>query len=108
MRCCAWTPTGFHDGKDNGPVTGELGRLFDVPKNDDPKKDKFADAVASLNAGKLSPALIKEFAAAGLEVPEDVKVAAEKTTFKLSYPGKQGEQERQVVLRIEGPRLSAL
>ena len=99
---------GFHDDVDNGPVVNEMARLFDVMKNDDPAKDKFADAIASLKGGKLSPALRSEFAAAGLAVPEAVTIAADKTSFKFSFSGQPGQQhERQVVLRIEGPRLSA-
>ena len=31
---------GFYDNKDNGPVTKEPARLFDVMKNDDAAKDK--------------------------------------------------------------------
>lgn len=97
---------GFHDGVDNGPVTQELGRLFDIMKNDDAAKDKFAPAVASLKAGKLSPELRAQFAEAGLTVPENVKITADKTSFKFAFSGSSGT-ERQVVLRIEGPRLSA-
>lgn len=96
---------GFHDGADNGPVTGELGRLFDIMKNEDAAKDKFAPTVASLKQGKLTPELRANFADAGLTVPESVKIDAEKTSFKFAFSGPSGT-ERQVVLRIEGPRLS--
>ncbi len=44
---------GFHDGKDDGPVTNEPARLFDIMKNDDPAKDKLAGVVAALKQGKV-------------------------------------------------------
>ncbi len=45
---------GFYDGVDNGPVQNELGRLFEIVKNEDPAKDKVAGLVNELEAGQNS------------------------------------------------------
>jgi hypothetical protein len=97
---------GFHDNKDNGPVTAEPARLFDVVKNDDPSKDKQAGILAGLKAGKITPALADEFKAAGLPLPQGAKVAADKQNFKITFTP-AGGVPREVQLRALGPRLSA-
>jgi outer membrane protein assembly factor BamB len=96
---------GFHDNKDDGPVTRDPGRLFDVTRNEDPSKDKLAEVVKGLKDGKIAPTLIDEFKAAGLPLPADVKVAPDAQNFKLSFTP-SGGAPREVVLRMEGPRLS--
>jgi outer membrane protein assembly factor BamB len=96
---------GFYDNKDNGPVTNDPGRLFDVVKNDDPAKDKLADIAKGLKAGKVTDALAAEFKAAGLELPADAKVAADGANYKITFTPKGGAA-REVQLRTEGPRLS--
>jgi outer membrane protein assembly factor BamB len=96
---------GFHDNKDNGPVTGDPGRLFDVVRNDDPAKDKQAGILAALKQGKVTPDLAAEFKAAGLALPADAKVAADKQNFKITFTP-AGGVSREVQLRVQGPRLS--
>lgn len=96
---------GFHDNKDSGPVTKDPGRLFDVARNEDPAKDKFAPIMADLKAGKVSAALADEFKASGLTLPESAKPAADGADFKITFTPKGGV-EREIILRVEGPRLS--
>ena len=97
---------GFHDNNDNGPVTNEPGRLFDVMKNDDPAKDKLAGILAALKQEKISPDLAEQFKAAGLEVPADAKVAADKANYKINFTP-AGGAPREVRLQVAGPKLSA-
>src|SRR5262249_53306790 len=96
---------GFYDNEDDGPVKGDLGRLFDVNRGEDPSKDKLGDMLKGLKEGKVAPALADEFKAAGLELPEKVTITPDKQNFKLSFKPASGV-ERQVLLRMEGPRLS--
>jgi outer membrane protein assembly factor BamB len=96
---------GFYDNEDDGPVTGDLGRLFDIMKNDDPAKDKLADVVKNLKEGKISPALAAECKAAGLELPADAKPQADGPNFKIAFKPASGTP-REVRLRLEGPKLS--
>ncbi len=97
---------GFQDGKDDGPVTNEPARLFDIMKNEDPAKDKLAGVVAALKQGKVSPELAAEFEAAGLEVPEEAKVTADGANFKITFTPPSGVP-REVQLKMAGPKLSA-
>lgn len=96
---------GFYDDKDDGPVTKDPGRLFDIMKNDDPAKDKLADIVKNLKEGKVSAGLAAECKAAGLELPPDAKPVADGPHFKITFRP-AGGAEREVVLRLEGPKLS--
>jgi outer membrane protein assembly factor BamB len=97
---------GFYDNKDNGPVTKEPARLFDVVKNDDAAKDKQAGILAGLKEGKITPDLAELFKAAGLELPADAKPVADGPNFKLSFTPASGVP-REVTLQVQGPRLSA-
>jgi outer membrane protein assembly factor BamB len=97
---------GFYDGQDNGPVTKDPGRLFDIMRNEDPAKDKLADVVKNLKEGKVTPALADAFKAAGLPLPDGAKFVADGQNFKLAFMPASGV-EREVSLRMEGPRLSA-
>ncbi len=96
---------GFYDGVDNGPVTKQPAKLFELAKNEDPKKDKFAAAVATLKEGKLPPDVAALCETAGLAVPAGIALVAEKTAFKGSFKPKDATVEREVLFRIEGPRL---
>jgi outer membrane protein assembly factor BamB len=96
---------GFYDNEDDGPVTKDPGRLFDVVGNEDPAKDQLGPIVKDLKAGKVSPALADQFKASGLELPADVTLAAEGNTFKLSFTPDSGVP-REVVMQLQGPRLS--
>ncbi|MEX0676711.1 MAG: PQQ-binding-like beta-propeller repeat protein [Pirellulales bacterium] len=97
---------GFYDDQDDGPVTKDQGRLFDVVGNEDPAKDQLAAIVKDLKAGKVSPALADPFKAAGLELPGAVNVAPEGTGFKLGFTPSSGVA-REIAIRLQGPRLSA-
>ncbi len=96
---------GFYDNQDDGPVTKDPGRLFDVVRAEEPSKDKLADIVKGLKAGEVSPALADEFKAAGLPLPTGAKIAADGEHFKLTFTPASGV-EREVTLRMEGPKLS--
>ncbi len=96
---------GFYDNEDDGPVTKEPGRLFDVMRNDDPAKDKLAAIQKGLKEGKIEPSLAGEFKAAGLPLPSDAKPVADGQNFKLSFTPAGGVL-REVIMRMEGPRLS--
>jgi outer membrane protein assembly factor BamB len=95
---------GFHDNQDDGPVLKDQGRLFDIMRNEDPAKDRQAGIVKSLKEGKIDP-LADDFKAAGLELPQNVSLQADGTNFKLSFKPASGV-EREVLLKMEGPRLS--
>ena len=80
---------GFYDGMDDGPVQNELGKLFEIMKNEDPAKDKVAGMVNELDAGKI-PARGRDFAKSGLPLPDDAKLAAAKDGLHHQLPGKKG------------------
>ncbi len=96
---------GFYDNKDDGPVTNEPGRLFDVVRNEDASKDQFAPIMADLKRGKISPALADKFKAAGLPLPADAKPVANGAAFKIAFTPASAVK-REIVLRTEGPKLS--
>jgi outer membrane protein assembly factor BamB len=96
---------GFYDNQDDGPVTKDPGRLFDVAKNEDAAKDKFAPVVKALKEGKIADGLAAEFKTVGMNVPADAKVAAEGPNFKITFTP-AGGAPREILLRAEGPRLS--
>ena len=96
---------GFYDGEDDGPVKNELGRLFEVTKNEDPAKDKVAGLLDALKAGKIPDPLLADFKKAGCELPADAKLSAFEGGYKILFPGKKGDREAR--LRMEGPKLVA-
>ncbi len=96
---------GFYDDVDNGPVVNQPAKMFEIMKNEDPAKDQFAEGLAALKEGKLAPRLRDAFAAAGLEIPDDVKLAVEKTTYKFSFKPEGAKHERAAFVRVEGPKL---
>jgi outer membrane protein assembly factor BamB len=96
---------GFYDNKDDGPVTKDLGRLFDIVRNEDPTKDKLAAALKSLKEGKMPADMADLFKAAGLALPDKVTITPDGQNFKLTFTP-AGGVEREVLMRMEGPRLS--
>jgi outer membrane protein assembly factor BamB len=96
---------GFYDDQDDGPVSNEPARLFDVLGNEDPKVDQLAAIVAGLKEGTLTQALADQFKAAGLELPAGAKVAPQGTGFKITFTP-EGGAAREIVLRLQGPRLA--
>ncbi len=96
---------GFYDNKDNGPVTNEPGRLFDVNRSEEPGKDKLADILKGLKAGEVTTTLADEFKAAGLPLPKEATVSADGDNFKIHFKPASGV-DREIVLRMEGPKLA--
>lgn len=98
---------GFYDDEDDGPVKGELGRLFDVMKAEDPATDKVEPAIKDLDAGKMPEALRPLFAKFGEELPAEVAVKADAAGKKWSFTAKTNDAEREFRITLAGPRLSA-
>ncbi len=97
---------GFYDDEDDGPVTAEPVRLFDIAAGDDSATDKLPGILNDLKAGKISSDLADAFQTAGLELPKDVKVTAAGKGFKVTFTPDSGV-ERVVNLQMQGPRLTA-
>ena len=102
---------GMLDGKDDGPITKEPARLFDVVRADEVADDKLGAILKDLEAGKLSADMRARFAAAGAELdaadPElklDEKVKG--PTKKWNFKAKANGIERDFYLTLAGPRLS--
>jgi outer membrane protein assembly factor BamB len=99
---------GFHDGEDDGPVTAEAGRLFDLRRADEGSEDQVGPYVKELDAGKLPPDLREHFAAAGMPLPEsEIAVVADD---KVKAPAKRwnleaevGGNQRRMYLETRGP-----
>ena len=102
---------GFLDGEDDGPVKGEPARLFDIMRGDEGTEDKVAGYVAELEKGTLPADLRKNFADAGMELPEgDIAVKLDekaKGPKKWTFQAKVGDENRSFYLTMAGPRLSA-
>jgi len=101
---------GFHDGEDDGPVTNELGRLFDVVKGDDEASDKQAPILAALEEGKLTDDMRERFKKAGFELSEEVTITKDETAKgpgkKWNLKAKVDGNDRDVQIVLAGPRLS--
>ena len=97
---------GFHDGEDDGPVTEDVGRLFDIAKGDDPEQDELAGILDALANGKVNGALREQFDAVGMEVPADAKVAFDGKNYQVTFTPQSGVP-RELRLEPSGPRLSA-
>ncbi len=96
---------GFRDGQDDGPVTNEPVKLFDIARAEDPAMDRVAAILKGLEGGKLPAEVIAAAETAGLKVPADAKVAVEGKGFKVTFTPESGVP-RTLNLRIEGPRLA--
>lgn len=95
---------GFYDGEDDGPVTGEIGRLFDWRKT--PDDAAFADAVAALGKGKLTQPLADRFAKSGMPIKSSYVVAADGKN-RWTVTAVVESAERVMSIEIKGPKLSA-
>ena len=98
---------GFYDNEDDGPVKNELGKLFEMMKNEDPALDQVAGMVESLQEGKTNAALRQKFAAAGVALPLEVKVQTEDDGKKWSIRAQVGDSNREIRLSLQGPKFSA-
>jgi outer membrane protein assembly factor BamB len=97
---------GYHDGKDNG-IPASWGRLFDLPKNDDPEMDQVAPALAALAEGNVNDVVRAKLAAAGMELPEEVKLEAGEKPGSFMITATIGDVERKIRIGMGGPKLSA-
>jgi outer membrane protein assembly factor BamB len=85
---------GFHDGEDDGPVTAEVARLFDVRRADEGTEDKVGPYLKELDGGKLPADLREKFAAAGMPLPDgDIAVTADD---QAKAPAKRWNLEAEV------------
>ena len=98
---------GYYDGKDDGDITSELARLFDMRQGPDPKTDPFAPAIAALKEGKLTEAVVKAFADAGMELPAEVEVVGDDGGKSWVVKAKVGDSTREIRMKLIGPKLSA-
>ena len=97
---------GYYDGTDDGEITNERARLFDIRVNEDPSADQVAPAVTALNQGTVNDTLRAATAKAGFELPEEVSVVADDGGKKWTLTAKIGDEDRTVIAQIMGPKLS--
>ncbi len=97
---------GYHDGEDDGPVTNELARLFDVASPADPDlPDEFAVAAKALAGGKLTKYIRNELARVDLPVPDELALQ-EAGPGKWTFTAMISDSERTVTIRKEGPKFA--
>lgn len=97
---------GYYDGTDDGEITSERARLFDIRVNEDPAADQVAPAVTALNEGTVNDTLRAATAKAGVVLPEEVSVVADDGGKKWTLTAKVGDEDRTVIAQIMGPKLS--
>ena len=97
---------GYHDGSDDGDISNERARLFDIRVNEDPAADQVAPATAALNEGTVNDTLRAAAAKAGFELPEEVTVTADDNGKKWTIAAKINNEDRTVIAEIIGPKLS--
>ena len=97
---------GFHDGEDDGPVQNELGRLFDVTKNEDPAKDELAPdrggAQQRPGRAKLCANCLRR---AAWSFPQQIDLKVEEAGKKWSLSAQVGAAGRQ--FRVQPARPAA-
>jgi outer membrane protein assembly factor BamB len=98
---------GFHDGEDDGPLQGQLGRLFDMRRSEDPAADLVGPARQALDGGQVPDALRLRFAAAGLELPQAVQVTSVTPGRKWQIEAEINGADRVCHVTLDGPMLSA-
>ena len=103
---------GFYDGEDDGrPEKMEPAKVFELPRDEDPAKDKVAPIAADLEQGKLNDAARALFAKAGVELPAEIVVKADEKAKpplkRWTFQAKVGDAVRDFSLALPGPRLLA-
>ncbi len=98
---------GFYDGEDDGPAQNEVGRLFDIRKSEDADSDLVGPAIAALDAGGVTDALRQSFAAAGMELPESVKVVRHDARQAMVDQCQRARRRAGHLVKLQGPTLSA-
>ena len=96
---------GYYDGEDDGAVKNELARLFDIRQGPDPKTDTVAPAIAALKEGKLTEAVLKAFAGAGMELPAEVMVTGADSGKQWNVQALVGNSDRDLVIKLQGPEV---
>jgi outer membrane protein assembly factor BamB len=98
---------GYYDGEDDGPVTGESAKLFEMMRSEEADQDKVGPAIKELDEGKLPETLRKNFASAGFELPAEVSVSVKEAGKAWNLKAEVGGNEREVKIALQGPRLVA-
>ncbi len=98
---------GFYDGVDEGPVQNERGRLFTIRRSEDPAADEVGPATKALSEGTVPPALRQRFAAAGMELPDTVRVTVVRPDKEWEITAKIQDVDRSCPVTLQGPHLSA-
>ncbi len=98
---------GFYDGQDDGPIQGELGRLFDVRMSEDVAADEVGPAIKALDTGTVPATMRQRFAAAGMELPSACKVTIITPGKKWSIDANIEGADRVCQVSLQGPFLSA-
>jgi outer membrane protein assembly factor BamB len=96
---------GFYDNEDDGPVQNEWAKQFEMPKLDDPTKDKVAPSVAALEKGELGADVITALKAAGCEIGDGIKIIPTDPGKKWTFSAKGKASERSYEIRLEGTKL---
>jgi outer membrane protein assembly factor BamB len=89
---------GFHDGEDDGPVKNELAKQITI--------ETPADAVAALDAGKLSDDVLKSLEDVKVKIEGEPQVKTEEAGKRWTVAATVDGKERSFVARMEGPRLA--
>ncbi|WP_425615652.1 PQQ-binding-like beta-propeller repeat protein [Anatilimnocola sp. NA78] len=100
---------GYYDGKDDGVVTKEPARLFDVVRADEPANDKLGAILADLEAGKFNEDLKPRFEAAGAPLTGEVELKLDekaKGPKKWLISATSNGVKRDFYATLAGPRLS--
>jgi outer membrane protein assembly factor BamB len=98
---------GFHDNEDDGPVTKDPAKLFEVMRNEDAAQDQVAGILAGLKEGKLTEVIRGRFAAVGAELPAEVAIKTDEEGKRWSFTANAGGADRDFRITLAGPRLSA-
>ncbi|WP_218933246.1 outer membrane protein assembly factor BamB family protein [Roseimaritima multifibrata] len=93
---------GFHDGVDNGPIKDEVVRVGDLAA----AAEGYADTVAALDEGKVSDALKKMLEDQGHPLKGDAKIETTTAGKAWTLTGNIAGNDRQLTLKVAGPRLS--
>ncbi|MEX2186865.1 MAG: PQQ-binding-like beta-propeller repeat protein [Pirellulales bacterium] len=97
---------GFYDNEDDGPVTAEWARLFDIARSDEPESDPVAPLVSGFKEGKLGAVLLEQAAKLDIALPEQAEIQAGEAPNSWTFSAQAGEAKRNFRMRMEGPRLS--
>ncbi len=89
---------GFYDGEDDGPVKNELARQFNI--------ETPAEAVKALNEGQLNEEFRDGLEKSANKLEGEPQVKTEEEGKRWSITATINGSERQLIARMEGPRLA--